>query len=147
MLILVDTNVLLDYIMARGPFKESAERIMKALISGEVDGRVAAHSIANLFYILRKMYTIDERRDILGTLCRLIPVVGIDGNMIDEALSNKKFSDFEDCLQMECAKAAGAKFIVTRNLADFQGSDVEAISPEDFVRRTEIKNIFLRTQK
>lgn len=135
MRILVDTNVLLDYLMDREPFKESAEQIMKACASGAVEGRIAAHSISNLFYILRKIYTVDERRDILSTLCQIVPVIGIDRDMVNRALLNEKFLDFEDCLQMECAKNAEARFIVTRNLTDFQGSDVEAISPENFVEK------------
>lgn len=135
MRILLDTNVLLDYLMAREPFKLSAERILKSCAVGEVQAYVAAHSISNLFYILRKLYTIEERRDILSTLCEIIPVAGISNDMIKRALENREFSDFEDCLQMECAKEVEARFIVTRNLSDFRASVVEVISPDDFAEK------------
>lgn len=138
-LILLDTNVILDYLMAREPFRKPAERIMKACISGEVNGCIAAHSVSNLFYILRKTYTVDERRDILITLCQIAPVIGIDGMTVERALRNSRFTDFEDCLQMECAKTAEAKFIVTRNLEDFQESDIEAILPEKFVEKAALR--------
>ena len=43
-------------------------------------------------------------------------------------------SDFEDCLQMECARDYGAKYIVTRNIADYEKSEIKAISPSDFLK-------------
>lgn len=47
---------------------------------------------------------------------------------------NEDFSDFEDCLQMECARDYGAKYIVTRNIADYEKSEIKAISPSDFLK-------------
>lgn len=47
---------------------------------------------------------------------------------------NEDFSDFEDCLQMECAMDYGAKYIVTRNIADYEKSEIKAISPSDFLK-------------
>ncbi|MCB6607983.1 PIN domain-containing protein [[Clostridium] symbiosum] len=135
MQILLDTNVLIDYLMAREPFKASAEYILNACIANEIEGCIAAHSISNLFYILRKSYTVDERRDMLSVLCKILPVAGIDDAMIQRALQNKAFDDFEDCLQMECAISVKAQFIITRNLADFKYSTITAISPDEFVSK------------
>ncbi|GHV13206.1 hypothetical protein FACS189491_07770 [Spirochaetia bacterium] len=50
---------------------------------------------------------------------------------------NDQFDDIEDCLQMECAVSAGAGYIVTRNTADFKGSPIPAILPEDFLKKFE----------
>lgn len=135
MRILLDANVLIDYLMEREPFKGSAERILNACISGEMKGCIAAHSISNLFYILRKAFSISERRHMLSVVCQILTVAGIDEAMIKRALKNTDFTDFEDCLQMECAKEFGAQYIITRNLADFQHSPITAISPDEFVAR------------
>jgi predicted nucleic acid-binding protein len=43
--------------------------------------------------------------------------------------------DFEDCLQMECAKRVNADYIVTRDLPDFSNSNIAAISPMDFINK------------
>lgn len=51
-----------------------------------------------------------------------------------DALDNDKFSDFEDCLQEECAVEAMADYIVTRNPVDFAESRVKVIQPEDFLK-------------
>ena len=48
-------------------------------------------------------------------------------------LQNEEFSDFEDCLQMECAKAYGAGFIIIRNTLDYETSDIKAILPRDYL--------------
>ena len=48
-------------------------------------------------------------------LCSIVDVEGIDKAKLLIGLQNENFSDFEDCLQMECAKAYGAEYIVTRN--------------------------------
>lgn len=133
MRILLDTNVLIDYLMKREPYKCSAESILNACISDELKGCIAGHSISNLFFILRKTFSVDERRDILGVLCRILTVAGIDEDMIVRALQNTGFTDFEDCLQMECAREFEAEFIITRNLADFQHSPIPAISPDEFI--------------
>ena len=47
------------------------------------------------------------------------------------ALQREDFSDFEDCLQDECAKQIHADYIVTRNTSDFSTSDIPAIIPDD----------------
>lgn len=135
MRILLDTNVLIDYLMKREPYKCSAESILNACISDELKGCIAAHSISNLFFILRKTFSVDERRDILGVLCRILTVAGIDEDMIVRALQNTGFTDFEDCLQMECAREFEAEFIITRNLTDFQHSPIPAISPDEFIKK------------
>lgn len=44
-----------------------------------------------------------------------------------------EFSDFEDCLQMECAKAYRAEYIVTRNMDDYQASEIKPILPGDYL--------------
>ena len=54
-----------------------------------------------------------------------------------EALEREEFSDFEDCLQDECAKGIGADYIITRNVKDFEQSKVPAITPEQFLEIVE----------
>ena len=72
-----------------------------------------------MFYVLRKDYSIEERRKVLFNICLIFDVEGIDKAKLLAGLQNENFSDFEDCLQMECAKAYGAEYIVTRNVDDY----------------------------
>lgn len=95
---LVDTNVVLDYLAKREPFIQSAEAIFEACAAGKVDGCIAAHSFSNIFYILRSVFSVAERRSLLLDLCRLFTVVGIDQSIIESAIHNESFEDFEDAL-------------------------------------------------
>lgn len=133
MKVLIDTNVLLDALLGRTPYFEHADDILKLCADKDVQGYVAAHSITNLFYILRKDLSEEDRRNVLLNLCDILEVEGIDSAKIVSALQNRAFVDFEDCLQSSCAKIAGAKYIITRNIKDFIGSEVQAVTPEEFL--------------
>ena len=131
--ILVDTNVLLDYLLERDVFFEDAKKVISSCVEGDVKGCIAAHSIPNMFFILRKVYSAKERREILSNLCSIFDIEGIDKTKLLAGLKNEDFCDFEDCLQMECAKSYGANYIVTRNILDYVASEVTAITPKDFL--------------
>ena len=81
--ILIDTNVLIDYILEREPFFDDAMRVISSCIDGSVKGYIAAHSISNMFFILRKDFTIKERREILSNLCTIFEVEGIDKSKLN----------------------------------------------------------------
>ncbi len=132
--ILIDTNVLIDYLLEREPFFDDAKGVILSCAEGNVKGCIAAHSIPNMFFILRKDYNAKERRDVLFSLCTIFDVEGIDKVKLLAGLLNEDFTDFEDCLQMECAKSYGADYIVTRNVADYSVSEVKAIEPKDYLK-------------
>ena len=132
MRILVDTNILLDYILCRSPFDSAARRILVACKQNRVTGCIAAHSVSNIFFILRKAYSVAERKSILRSLCELFEVEGIDKAKILDALADDNFSDFEDCLQMKCAVSFRADYIVTRNRNDFVGGSIPCVDPDEF---------------
>ncbi|MCI8566753.1 MAG: PIN domain-containing protein [Lachnospiraceae bacterium] len=132
MRVLVDTNIILDYLLEREPYEKPAKRIIEACQKKQVFGCIAAHSVTNIFFILRKAFSIQERREVLLNLCKLFDVEGIDIYKLQNALRNEQFQDFEDCLQMECAKKFHADYIVTRNPGDFKYSSIKCIEPERF---------------
>lgn len=132
--ILLDTNILLDYILTREPFYDNAKKIILACINGTVKACIAAHSIFNMFFILRREYESKERRKLLLNICKIFDIEGIDKEKLISGLENDDFFDFEDCLQMECARAYEAKYIVTRNVSDYDNSVIQAILPEDFLK-------------
>lgn len=134
MRVLIDTNVLLDYIANRTPYADAAEQIIMLCKDNKIEGCIAAHSMMNIFNILRKNMTVSERKDILFYLSQIAEIIGIDKQKILNSISNEDFSDFEDCLQAECAKSFSADWIVTRNIKDFESSAVKAITPDEFLK-------------
>ena len=137
MRVLIDTNILLDALMGRQPYYDFADHIIKLCADKKVEGRMAAHSVPNIFYILRKTMSDEERRNVLRNLCRIVKVEGLDAYKVISAIDNKDFSDLEDCLQEECAFAMAADYIVTRNVKDFALSRIPAVLPEDFLKKCE----------
>lgn len=133
MRVLVDTNVIIDFMMTREPYTADAAQIIKMCADSQIEGYLAAHTIPNLFYILRKNYSVNQRKKLLITLCDIFEVSCIDKKKIIAALENNEFDDFEDCLQFECAKEVVVDYIITRNPKDFENSSVKIVSASDFL--------------
>ena len=141
MRILIDTNVLIDYILRREPYTGDAEKIIFLCKNMQIEGCIAAHSVMNIFYILRKLMTLEKRKKFLNNISEFIEIVGIDRSKIINAVNNDRFTDVEDCLQTECAREFSADYIVTRNVKDFQNSTIPAISPDEFLKKVNLTQI------
>ena len=133
--VLIDTDVIIDFLTDRGPFTKNARTIFQKSQEKTIEIFLAARSITNIFYILRKVYSVSERKQRLTDLCRSFSVVEIGCEIIEKALANNDFNDIEDCLQAECAKAVNADYIITRNIKDFTRSGIPAIPPEKLLRK------------
>jgi predicted nucleic acid-binding protein len=140
MVVLIDTNIILDHLISRAPYGDIAGTIFQYCFQGKCSGYVAAHSITNIFYILRKQFSPAERKRLLLGLCDFIEVVGVQKLQLIDALNNETFGDLEDCLQTECAKAVNADYIITRNINDFTYSSIPVILPEDFLKKMEVND-------
>jgi hypothetical protein len=90
--------------------------------------------VATSFYNAPKNMTVSERKEILFYLSQIAEIIGIDKQKILKSISNDDFSDFEDCLQAECAKSFFADWVVTRNIKDFGNSAIKAITPDEFLK-------------
>ena len=135
MVILIDTNIILDYLIARQPFTDNAKKVLHLCFAKKCSGYIAAHSITNIFYILRKQFFVSERKKMLIELCEFVEVAGIQKKQVIDALVNEDFNDLEDRLQVECARMVNADCIVTRNITDFSTSPIPAVLPEDLLKK------------
>ncbi|MEY8356230.1 PIN domain-containing protein [Lachnospiraceae bacterium 54-53] len=133
MVVLIDTNVVIDVLMKREPYAKEAQEILVKCATGDITGFLAAHSIPNLFYILRKDYSVEERRTFIKNLCAIFRISDLNGKKILAAAENETFSDFEDCLQVECAAEVMSDYIVTRNPSDFKNSRIKTIAPGELL--------------
>ncbi|MBQ3966862.1 MAG: PIN domain-containing protein [Treponema sp.] len=131
MVLLIDTNLIIDYIAEREQFKSAADKVFDAIFEDKAKGCLAAHSVTNMWYILRKVMSAEKRRDLFLALLGSFDVISLDKEKLISALKRKNFTDFEDCLQDECALSVHADYIVTRNKKDFAWSKVTALSPEE----------------
>lgn len=134
MIVLIDTNVIIDFLVAREPFYDSALRVMEKCASGEADGYMAFHSLPNLWYILRKV-PAETRRLWLEKVCMVLKVACASQEAVMAAIKMDNFIDFEDCLQDRCAEEVSANYIITRNTSDFEASVVSAIEPDEWLKK------------
>ncbi|MDE5931879.1 MAG: PIN domain-containing protein [Lachnospiraceae bacterium] len=133
MVVLVDTNVIIDFLITREPFYRASAEVIEKCANKEITGYIAFHSIPNFWYILRKVPE-DKRREWIMDVCSFLRVAGASHEEVVKAIRMKDFADFEDCLQDRCAVHVSAEYIITRNPMDFTHSKVQAVLPEDFLK-------------
>lgn len=131
--VLVDTNIVLDILERRAPFYEASNQILSYCASGKIKGYIALHSISNIYYILRKHFSAEDRRRLILGLLDFLTLAAASHEDVKHALRRDDFPDFEDCLQDECAKRVSADFIITRNIDDYPMSMIPAITPTSFI--------------
>jgi predicted nucleic acid-binding protein len=68
--VLVDTNIVLDFLLQREPFSQDAKLLFQAIDVGEIVGYVTATTLTDIFYISRRHTRNIEkaRQAVLGHL-------------------------------------------------------------------------------
>jgi predicted nucleic acid-binding protein len=129
---LLDTNVVLDSLLARAPWHVDADEVLRRSKPGAVDLAVSALTVANLFYIGRKLLGARRARQDVRACLSAFQILPIDGQTLAaaDALAG---ADFEDNIQIAAAVAARLDYIVTRNVADFGASSIRAVTPPQFL--------------
>ena len=78
MRILIDTNVVLDALTSREPWKESAERIFLMAANNIVDMYITASSATDIYYLVRKyLHSTKAAKQIMGKLFSLIGILEV----------------------------------------------------------------------
>ena len=134
MRILIDTNIILDLIQNREPHSNNASRIINSCITKKNIGYVSSHSLSDLFFILRKYKSVDERKAIILNLCKYFKVIPENVDFFVSVCKNKDWTDLEDGLQMKCAEIEKLDFIISRDKGTgFNHSPVKVINPTEFL--------------
>ena len=135
MKVLVDTNIVLDFLLQREPFFQDADLLFQAINAGQVVGYVTATTLTDIFYISRKhTRSIEQARQaILETLTVMIicPV----NRAVLEAAFRSGLADFEDAVQIFCAVEQGLDAILTRDAKGFLSSSIPVLSIQEFLQQ------------
>jgi predicted nucleic acid-binding protein len=131
--IFIDTDVILDFMIAREPFVLDAARIFSLSEKKEISICTTGLVFSNAYYILRKLGTHKKVIEKLSQLAQLIDIIGLPKVAVVQALGSG-FSDFEDALQHYAALAEDVKIIVTRNTKDFKHSQLAVLSPDQYLK-------------
>ncbi len=132
MKILVDTNVLLDVLCERTEFYNDSAAVWSLAEQGRVTGFIAAISVTNIYYIVRKLGDHRKAMKSLVQLRDIFTVAACDAQVINQAI-DAKLPDFEDAVQYFTAFHAGADMVVTRNVKHFPKGGTPLATPAEFL--------------
>jgi predicted nucleic acid-binding protein len=130
--VLLDTNIILDLMLEREPWRAEAEAIAEAGDDGRLQSHVCASAITDIFYISRKLIGAEKARRLVRQCLDLLQVVSVTRELLDVAERSDGI-DFEDNLQIACAAEARLDAIVTRNPKDFARSPVLILTPAELL--------------
>ncbi|NEU71398.1 PIN domain-containing protein [Hassallia byssoidea VB512170] len=137
MRVLIDTNIVLDFLLQREPFLQRQEAVFQAIDSGRVVGYVTATTLTDIFYIARRHTRSVEqaRQAILETLTVMV-ICTVNRAIVESAFTSGR-DDFEDAVQIACAVAQGLEAILTRDRQGFQSSAVPVLSVSQLLQQLE----------
>ena len=134
MKILVDTNIILDALTGREPFRESAEQIFMLAANQLQDMYITAGSATDIYYLIKKhLHNTEQSKNTMSKLYQLFGILDVTANDCQDALLSN-MNDYEDAVVSCCAKRNQMDYIVTRNIKDYKQSKVKALLPDDFVK-------------
>ena len=132
MKILLDTNVVLDVLLAREPFILHARDIMALVEQKEVQGYLCAISVTTIHYLMQRSTDKAQADSLIVTLLELFDVAPITKDTLYDASVNNGI-DYEDSVIYTAAKDAEVDMIITRDNKGFKNASVSVLSPEEFL--------------
>ena len=132
MKVIVDTNVVLDVLLAREPFLKPAVDIFCLVEESRIDAFICATTVTTIDYLLIKSLPASNARSALRRLISLFEIATVNRPVIERALESK-IQDFEDAVLDEAGQMAGVDFVITRNTKDFTGSALKVFDPNEFL--------------
>jgi len=134
MTVLIDTNVILDYVLKREPFAQDALDCIERLIISKARVWLTASTITDIYYVTKRaLHDGAAAKSVIAKLLNAFMVTGVDKADCIKAL-DLDMEDYEDALVCVCAGKVKAEYIITRNIKHFNSSSVPAIVPADFVK-------------
>jgi predicted nucleic acid-binding protein len=135
--ILIDTNIILDYLLEREPFLPEAELLFQAIDSGKLIGYVTATTLTDIFYIARRQtQSIELARQAISTTLTIMVICPVNRAILEAAFASG-LADFEDAVQIYCAVYQGLDAIITRDRKGFSNSAIPVLSVRQLLEQLE----------
>lgn len=132
--LLLDTNVVIDYLNEREPYYEKARLLMIGGRVGEFELWISSSQVTDLVYILSNGGRASEMDAVMGQLRGLrifVNVFAASEREVDLMLA-ASWHDPEDYLLYEIALALRADALITRNQPDFPQGLVPVMDCDEF---------------
>ena len=129
--IFVDTNILLDVLLEREGCYYDALKIWANAENGNVEACIAAISLNNIHYVMRKLKSETTAMIAVKILLRIFKVIPVDADILGLAVDFHD-KDFEDDIQLQCALKAKCSQLFTRNPNHYDHSAIAVVPPTSF---------------
>ncbi len=131
--LLIDTNIVIDLLSKREKFYDEAAALFSRADKKELELTISSLTFANTNYILTRLKSAKEAREILRKFKVLVELLNLDDKITELALSDNNFPDFEDGLQYYSAIENQIDVIITRNKKDFKNSKIPVLTAKEFL--------------
>lgn len=141
--LLLDTNIVIDFLNERDPFYQKARLLMLCGRAGEFDLWISSSQFSDLLYILSEGGRRSELARVtkqLRGLRTFVQVHSLSSEEIDIVLSSP-WQDPEDQLLAEAALRLRADAIISRDAEGFKGSLVPVFDCDQFFAKLESEGI------
>ena len=132
MTVTVDINVLLEVFQKREPHYAASAQVLSLVTAGTLTGVCPAHGLTTLYYLVRKHAAKPDAEAAMDQVLRHFQIGNLEAAAWQQA-RRLPFEDFEDAVVPPVVAATHSAFIITRNVGDFAGSSIPAITPADFL--------------
>lgn len=136
MRVIVDTNVVLDVLLARSPFVKPAASVFALVEQSKIEGALCATTLTTVDYLLSQSLPLVQARQIIRDLLQLFEIAPVNRSVLERALDSR-VEDFEDAVLEQAGRLSGAEAIITRNTKDFRKSSIKALDPTEFLSALE----------
>lgn len=133
MRVLLDTNIVLDYLGTNLGFTDDAKKVFDLADERKDIKFVSSSAITDILYVLRRAVKDHELiRRKYESFRNKISILSVTENDIDTAFA-RNWKDFEDAVQYTVAESNGVDCIITRNKSDFEEDTIPCYSPQEFI--------------
>ncbi len=132
MRVLLDTNVVLDVLLARQPFAGASAEVFGLAEHARIEGLLCATTITTIDYLLTQTMPRLDAHQTLRRLLQLFEIAPVNRAVLEEALKSK-LTDFEDAVLDQAGRLAGAEVVVTRNQKDFRHASLKVLAPDELL--------------
>ncbi len=139
--LLIDTNIALDLLAKREPFYKSAAQVFSLADKHKIKLTVSSLTFANTNYILTRLKSAKEAREILRKFKILVKSLSLNEKIVGLALNDEHFKDFGDGLQYYTAVENNQDIIITRDLRGFKQAKIPIMTAEEYLTSKEKSQI------
>ena len=132
MLVLLDTNVILDAMLERSPWDSEADAILALGANPPFDLAVTSLTVCNIYYVARRTVGSVQARSFVRLLLKEFVILRVDRQTLVTAEAIAA-TDFEDNIQIAAAIRSSADVIVTRDTSGFAISTIPVFTPAQFL--------------